>query len=406
MKNKTLQAFLKYKVVVLIFLIFGFLTGYFVTEYIVNNNLSYYKIDLYSNQNPSTFLNSEYFENTLKEIDEYNQTAEKKISYANIDYESMLKSIKIENINNEGSYSVLVKRKFFPSTVKVSNGLINEGTNRCSTYFKLILEFDKTNPYNIKFFNEPICELIGEYNPYLLGLGTMLGMLLISFSFFFIVTHGKSKGLLIDISDGELVFKTPFNKRYWSLANKEMSNVKNLCSIALLFAIMFLCKAITIPSGFGALGLGLTYLVFSVIAMIYGPICGMTIGILSDVLGHFIYPSGAPFFIGYTINSLLSGLIYGLCFYRTKVTFAKCLYARVFVNLFVNIFLGSIWWAIVYNLNFDGFVAYVMLISIPKNLVYLLPQAILLFLFLKICAKPIGAFGVIDERIAENVSII
>ena len=248
--------------------------------------------------------------------------------------------------------------------------------------------------------------IIGEYNPYLLGLGTMLGMLLISFSFFFIVTHGKSKGLLIDISDGELVFKTPFNKRYWSLANKEMSNVKNLCSIALLFAIMFLCKAITIPSGFGALGLGLTYLVFSVIAMIYGPICGMTIGILSDVLGHFIYPSGAPFFIGYTINSLLSGLIYGLCFYRTKVTFAKCLYARVFVNLFVNIFLGSIWWAIVYNLNFDGFVAYVMLISIPKNLVYLLPQAILLFLFLKICAKPIGAFGLIDERIAENVSII
>ena len=73
MKNKTIQAIIKYKLGIIIFIIFGFLAGYFVTEYIVNQNLGKYEIELYCDQNPNVFFNSEFFENTLAKIDDYNQ---------------------------------------------------------------------------------------------------------------------------------------------------------------------------------------------------------------------------------------------------------------------------------------------------------------------------------------------
>ncbi|MCI5583227.1 MAG: hypothetical protein MR357_05895, partial [Anaeroplasma sp.] len=68
--------------------------------------------------------------------------------------------------------------------------------------------------------------------------------------------------------------------------------------------------------------------------------------------------------------------------------------------------LGSIWWAIIYDLSFDGFKTYLIFISLPKNLVYLIPQSIIQFIILKLVARPCGAYGLIDNRISENISII
>lgn len=409
MKNKTLKAFFEYKAVVLVFLIVGFLIGYFVTQYLVNENISFYEIELKSNQHPSTFLNESYFEKILAEIDEHNANlspSESKISYAKIEYADMLKHTKIHNLPNAGEYLIRIQRKYFPTTIKSSSGEINDGASRCAKYMELILTYNTEDTVEVEFLNLPIVREVGYYNPYLMGLATAFGMLFISFAFFFIITHGKAKKILVDISDNELIFKTPFHAKYWRFAKRELSGIKNLCVISILFALMFICKAFTLPSGFGALGIGLTYLVFSVIAMIYGPFCGLAIGMLSDILGYFVFQSGTVFFPGYTLNAMLSGFMYGLCFYKTKITFAKCLYARIFVNLIVNVFLGSVWWAIINGLNMDAFWSYVIVIALPKNLVYLLPQSILLYIVLKAVCRPIAAFGLIDERIGENVSII
>ena len=409
MKNKTLKAFFEYKAAVLVFLIVGFLIGYFVTQFFVNNNFSYYDIELKSNQHPSTYLNESFFKNTLDSIDDYNNnlpSGQSKISYAKINYADMLKHIRIKNSSVHGEYVVRIQRKYFPTTVKSSNGEVNDGVERCAKYMKLILQYDTEDSVEVEFLNPEIVQVEGYYNPYLMGLATSFGMLFISFAFFFIITHGKAKKILVDISDNELIFKTPFHLKYWNFAKREFSTIKNLCGISILFALMFICKAFTLPSGFGALGIGLTYLVFSIIAMIYGPICGLTIGILSDLLGYFVFQSGTPFFLGYTLNAMLSGFMYGLCFYKTKITYAKCLYARIFVNLIVNVVLGSIWWAIINGLNMEAFLSYVMVIALPKNLVYLFPQSVLLYIVMKAVCHPISSFGLIDERIGENVSII
>lgn len=411
MKLKTLQAFFKYKVVVLIFIIVGFLAGYFTTEYFINNNFSYYEIKLSTSQHPSTFLTEDYFSETITKIDEYNQKVTNneidgtKISYADIDYKSMLNNLKIETITT-GEYNIKIQRKYFPTTIKTSSGKLNEGISRCEKYISLILTYEKENMVNVEFINDPIVIHTGYYNPYLMGAATAFGMIFISFGFFFVITRSKTKKILVDISDNEFIFKTPFHKKYWGYAKSEFSTVKNLCGISITFALMFICKMFVLPSGFGNLGIGLTYLIFSIIAMVYGPVCGLTIGFLSDILGYFVFQSSTPFFFGYTLSAMLSGFMYGLCFYKTKITFAKCLYARLFVNLFVNVFLGSIWWAIINGLNQEAFMSYMLVIALPKNLVYLLPQTILLYLVLKAVARPLSHIGIIDERIGENVSTI
>ena len=102
---------------------------------------------------------------------------------------------------------------------------------------------------------------------------------------------------------------------------------------------------------------------------------------------------------------MLTGFIYGIFFFKKKITFANCLLARFFVNIGINVVLGSIWWGIVYNLDFEAIKMYVMLTSLPKNIIYLLPQSILLFIVFKMIAKPLSKFGLINDKIASNVEL-
>ena len=96
--------------------------------------------------------------------------------------------------------------------------------------------------------------------------------------------------------------------------------------------------------------------------MIYGPIAGLVIGIFSDVLGYFIGGASGMFFPGYTLDAMLAGFVYGLCFYKTKLTFAKCLYARLIVNLFVNVFVYA------FVLAFVSVLAFVFVLAFELTL--------------------------------------
>jgi ECF transporter S component (folate family) len=140
--------------------------------------------------------------------------------------------------------------------------------------------------------------------------------------------------------------------------------------------------------------------------MLYGPICGVVIGALSDILGHFMFQGGTVFFLGYTISAMMAGFIYGICFYKTKVTFTKCLAARIIVNMLVNVILGTLWWSMVYDLSYEATMAYLYTIALPKNIIYLLPQSIVLYLIIKALAGPLKMFNLLDDDIADNITLL
>ena len=84
-----------------------------------------------------------------------------------------------------------------------------------------------------------------------------------------------------------------------------------------------------------------------------------------------------------------------------------CLISKSYLTfiIFINVVLGSIWWAIIYNLDAEAIKTYVLLTTLPKNVLYLLPQSILLYILLRALAKPLAKFGLINNKIAENVEL-
>ena len=118
-----------------------------------------------------------------------------------------------------------------------------------------------------------------------------------------------------------------------------------------------------------------------------------------------MFQGSSVFFLGYTLSAMITGFIYGVFFYKKKITFTNCLLARFFVNIFINVVLGSIWWAIIYDLDIEAIKLYVFLTALPKNVLYLLPQSILLYIVLKALAKPLAKFGLLNDKIAENVEL-
>ena len=143
----------------------------------------------------------------------------------------------------------------------------------------------------------------------------------------------------------------------------------------MLFALMLICKLISLPSGFGNLGISFTYLFFAIISMIYGPIYGAVVGIFSDIIGFFIDSNGGMFNLGYTLQASLTGFIYGLCLFKRKFPFKNALVSRVFVNMLINTIMGS--FLFIFVMYFDPSMtgkeymslvkSYMTLLVLPKN---------------------------------------
>ena len=360
--------------IILTFLVFYLLT-FFMISFVYNNMCSYYHIEVKSNYDVNSYFSEIYFRNTMDEIAEHNLNAsqENKISYADIDYEGMLKDIEITNVDN--IYTIKIKARYF-TDLATKTGTVKLGSDRCIKYLETILNF---NDVHLEYVNEEKIVLIGEVDPYPISLtvsfvATFAAIILI------IIYTSKNKELkFIDISDNDRIYKHPFNKKYWSLSKTCFTKVKNLTNISILFALLLIGKMISLPSGFGALGISFTYIIFSIIAMIYGPLCGIVIGVFSDVLGHVMFQSGTLYFFGYAV--------------------------RIIVNMFINVVLGTIWWKMLYGLNNEATMMYLTTIAIPKNIIYLLPQTIILYIVIKALAGPLKIFNLIEEEIADNITL-
>lgn len=206
--------------------------------------------------------------------------------------------------------------------------------------------------------------------------------------------------------DNSEVFKTCFHKIYWLKSFNELKKIKNLVMISALIALMLLSKLITLPSGFGLLGLSFSYIFLGLGALLYGPIAGLLMGFLSDNLEFVLFPTGFPYFIGYSISSMLAGFICGILFYKTKLSFFKVFISRFLINILINAILGTIWYGIVANYtNFNMYLDHFLIIALPKNLVYLIPQSILLFLIIKALSRVFVSINLMNLEIKENIKL-
>ena len=398
MKNY-LKFLYKHAIAFLILLVVCFLSSVVVVD-LINTNKSYYE---------ATFIveNVETFDvELLNDIEYLNSIKNSASKYENIDVEKMLDKNHFTYIVNNNEITIQTKAKYYDNFFNSSS--LSVGT-RAKTFIKdsVLNISDKVTFVNSK----DIVELKDCLNKWKISAIAayifFVNEIVISILIFL---YRKNKVEKETIYDNQTVFKHPFYKSFWKSSVKPLTKVKDITTIAMLFALMLVCKLIPIPSGFGNLGLGITYLFFATIAMIYGPVYGFVIGIFSDIIGFFIDSGGGIFHLGYTLQAALTGFVYGLCFYKTKVTFTKVFVCRLIINILINVIYGSFLYVIVFypeQIKEPGrlkelYTSYMTLLSLPKNIIWLLPQSLLLYYVLVAIRNPLTKLKLLDKAVLDK----
>lgn len=383
------------KLIILLSLIVSFLFGCTVT-YIYDYYNGYYQASFQVN-------NIELFEENKDKLNDFDYLQSIKNSgynatnntnkYENINIKQMLKQNGyqlIENGNN--NYYIKTGYRYYDVFFILSSRKIS---SRAKMFIKdSLTKLDENLIINFSD-SEKIIETKNVHNKWLIGTYSMIIGMIVVLSY---------------ITIKYLKHKNIYTKNNYIIVSEvsSLKKGKSVTTLAMLFAMMLVCKFIPIPSGFGNLGISFTYLFFALIGLLYGPAVTFGIGILSDTIGFFINGTGY-FFLGYTLQAAMSGAIYGICFYKKKVNFANVLCARFLINIFMNAIFGSILYTIVmtelkwfsqefWNVTFS----YMLLLSLPKNVVYLLPQSFLLFGFLKVTMPLLLRFNYLKKITIEN----
>lgn len=121
---------------------------------------------------------------------------------------------------------------------------------------------------------------------------------------------------------------------------------KIIISALLLAAAIVINRFLSINTSI--LSIGFTFVPLMLAGIILGWKYSLTIAGLADLIGALLFPFGT-YFVGYTISSVLTGLVYGLLMYQKSVFIVnkkfliKTLIAILIVCIVINGGLNTMW---------------------------------------------------------------
>ncbi len=202
------------------------------------------------------------------------------------------------------------------------------------------------------------------------------------------------------MSTNSLQQKSVCSLDYWREAARQFSNTRMLILAALVIALRAICKMMEIPLAPGV-NINVAALFNSVGAMVYGPLVGMAGAIVSDPLGYLLHPDG-PYFLPFMLVDMSSSLIFGLFFWKRKLTMPRVLSAKFTVNMVCNIVLTSLIMKWYYFLFFgvEKAEAYnlINLVRIVKNLVIFPIEAIVIAVVLGAVSPALYSLRLLPEK--------
>ena len=168
---------------------------------------------------------------------------------------------------------------------------------------------------------------------------------------------------------------------FWRAAAAELKKIRSLAGGGLLAAVGVALEAAQIVIS-KLLQIGFSFLATALSGYLYGPLVAGLSAMVIDVLGFMLRPTG-PFFFGFILNAFLTGFLYGLFFYRRRVTLWRTLAAEASVMLVVSFLLNPIWLHMMYGQAWLPLI----LLRIPKNAVMLPVNTALLYALLRLTEK-------------------
>ena len=167
---------------------------------------------------------------------------------------------------------------------------------------------------------------------------------------------------------------------------KKTFTIKSMALFALLLALKIILSRITGIS-FGIVKLTLGFIATGMTGYLFGPWLGALAGGLTDLMGFFLFPQG-NYFPGYTLTSMITGLIYGILLYQKKPTFLRILVAVTLESLLCSLLLNTLWTSILFGKAFFA----ILPVRILKNLLAIPLQTCILYLIFKYLQKPLKQF--------------
>lgn len=169
-------------------------------------------------------------------------------------------------------------------------------------------------------------------------------------------------------------------------------NKKIILSALLLATLIILSRFLSIKTPI--VKISFSFVPTMLCAIWLGPKWTILINVLGDLIGATLFPSGA-FFIGYTISTAASGLIYGLLLYKKeedtyseKQFVIRTILSVILVTAIVNIGLNTLW------LNITSGKAFMVLMAsrLVKELV-MIPIKVITIIFLeRVLRKPFNKY--------------
>jgi len=179
----------------------------------------------------------------------------------------------------------------------------------------------------------------------------------------------------------QTLYSSPLSRGYWRCAAQEWKSLRVLSLAALFVALRVVLGSffIPLPIGLGTQRVYFTLCVDAFGSFLYGPVVGLAVGGVTDIVSFLIHPTGG-FFFGYTLTAMAGSFLYGLFLYRARITVLRLALCKLTINLVTNVLMNALWESILAG---GGFTA-LALARLPKNLIALPVEVVLMVLFLNL----------------------
>ena len=133
-------------------------------------------------------------------------------------------------------------------------------------------------------------------------------------------------------------------RKIWDLFKdslKEFKTIRCITLTAMFGAISIVIGSLRVQVT-AFLRVSFSFLPNQFVYYLFGPAVGGLYGAAMDILTFIVKPSGA-FHPGITFDAFLTGIIYGLFYYKRHISFKRVLIANIVQMIIVNIFLTTYW---------------------------------------------------------------
>lgn len=167
-------------------------------------------------------------------------------------------------------------------------------------------------------------------------------------------------------------------KNLFKSSYMEMKNVRGITLTAMLGAVSIVLGSYFTIMLWDFLKVGFSFLPNEFVYYLFGPFVGIVYGAAIDILTFLVRPMGA-YFPGFTISSMLTGLIYGMILYRKPISIKRVAAANTIRMVFVDLLLNTYWLTLLYGYSFFAIVP----VRALKQLIMLPFETFLLYILIK-----------------------